>query len=211
MRLLFLVAGALLISASAHATTLTGHTPPVSGLTAEELKSDQQWGQTFEIDPSGTLIEANVENVVLYLFRQNNQSGKTITASIRTSWNGAPLWESTINANTVDQDSGADQSTIHSAVDFAGPAATLQTGTTYYLRVDTTASEKVYIHYDEASNYSPGSLVNKDGNEEGSTKDLLFEIEGSYPPIPEPSTALLLGLGLAGWAHSRRTQTSKRA
>ena len=105
--------------------------------------------------------------------------------------------------------SNANQSSLRDAVDFAAPAATLQAGTTYYLRVDTTASEKVYIHYDEASNYSPGSLVNKDGNEEGSTKDLLFEIEGVY--VPEPSTALLLGLGLVGWAHSRRTQASKRA
>jgi len=211
MRLLLLVGSVVLLSSSAYALPLTGHYTTGSGLTAEELKNGQEWGQTFEISPSGTITEANVESVVLWLFRQNNQSGKTITASIRTSWNGASLWESTIAANTVDQDGGADQSTIHSPVDFTATAATLQTGTTYYLRVDTTANEKVYIHYDEASSYSPGSLVNKDGVEEGSTKDLLFEIEGVYPPIPEPSTALLLGLGLAGWAHSRRAQTSKPA
>ena len=211
MRLLLMMGTALLISASAQATTLTGHFTTGSGLTAEELKSDQEWGQTFQIPASGAFTEADVDNVVLWLFRQNNQNNKTITASIRTSWNGAPLWESTIAANSVEKDSGADQSSIHDAVDFAAPAATLQIGTTYYLRVDTTASEKIYIHYDQASNYSPGSLVNKDGNEEGSTKDLLFEINGDYPVIPEPSTALLLGLGLAGWAHCRRSQTSKRA
>jgi hypothetical protein len=88
-------------------------------------------------------------------------------------------------------------------VNFAATPATLLADTEYYLRVDTTASEKVYIHYDQESSYSPGSLVNKDGVKEGSHKDLLFGIEGSYA-VPEPSTVLLLGLGLVGWAQTRR-------
>ena len=104
----------------------------------------------------------------------------------------------------------ADQSTIHEAVTFSSSAATLMTDTQYYLRVDTTASDKVYIHYDQESSYSPGSLVNKDGVSEGSSKDLLFAIEGSYPvPVPEPSTALLVSLGLASWAHARRVGRSR--
>ena len=210
MRWLLLVGSVMLVASSAHGLTLTGHFTTGSGLTAEELKSDQEWGQTFQIAPSGTITEANVDSVVLYLYRQNNQNGKTITASIRTSWNGASLWESTIAANDVEKDSSATQSVIHDAVNFSATAATLQASTLYYLRVDTTSNEKVYIHYDQDSSYSPGSLVNKDGVEEGSHKDLLFAIEGSYP-IPEPSTALLLCLGLAGWAHARRVNTRGRA
>ena len=205
MRWLLLLSAFLLVNSSAQALTLTGNFTTGSGLTAEELKSDQEWGQTFQVDASGALTEASVDSVVLYLYRQNSQSGKTITASIRTSWNGPSLWESMIQANDVERDSSADQSTIHEAVTFSSSAATLMTDTQYYLRVDTTASDKVYIHYDQESSYSPGSLVNKDGVSEGSSKDLLFAIEGSYPvPVPEPSTALLVSLGLAGWAHARR-------
>ncbi|MCH2115672.1 MAG: PEP-CTERM sorting domain-containing protein [Pirellulales bacterium] len=185
---------------SAHALTLTSHFTTGSGLTAEELKSDQQWGQLFEIDTFDSITEISIDSVALYLYRQNMQNGKTITASIRSSWNGPILWESTIAANDVERDNSANQSTIHDVVNFAAPAATFLTETEYYLRVDTTSNEKVYIHYDEASSYSPGSLVNKDGVEEGSSKDLLFGIEGSYA-VPEPSTALLFGLGLACWAN----------
>ncbi len=208
MRWLLLLSAFLLVNSSAQALTLTGNYTTGSGLTAEELKSDQEWGQTFQVGASGALTEASVDSVVLYLYRQNSQSGKTITASIRTSWNGASLWESTIAANDVERDNSADQSTIHEAVTFSSSAATLMTDTQYYLRVDTTASDKVYIHYDQESSYSPGSLVNKDGVQEGSSKDLLFAIEGSYP-VPEPSTALLVSLGLAGWAHARRVGRSR--
>jgi hypothetical protein len=56
------------------------------------------------------------------------------------------LWESTIAANDIEKDSSADQSAIHDAVSFAATPATLLTDTEYYLRVDMTASEKVYIH-----------------------------------------------------------------
>jgi hypothetical protein len=202
MRYLLLLSFVLICS-SVHAATLTGHFTTESGLTAEELKSDQSWGQTFQIDPSGTIAEASIDSVVLWLYRQKNQNNKTITASIRTSWNGPSLWESTIAANDIEKDSSADQSAIHDAVNFAATPATLLADTEYYLRVDTTASEKVYIHYDQESSYSPGSLVNKDGVKEGSHKDLLFGIEGSYA-VPEPSTVLLLGLGLVGWAQTRR-------
>lgn len=210
MRWLLLFSAFLLVNSSAQALTLTGNFTTGSGLTAEELKSDQEWGQTFQVDASGALTEASVDSVVLYLYRQNSQSGKTITASIRTSWNGPSLWESMIQANDVERDNSADQSTIHEAVTFSSSAATLMTDTQYYLRVDTTASDKVYIHYDQESSYSPGSLVNKDGVSEGSSKDLLFAIEGSYPvPVPEPSTALLVSLGLASWAHARRVGRSR--
>lgn len=193
----------VLISSSARAATLTGHFTTGSGLTAEELKSDQSWGQTFQIDPSGTIAEASIDSVVLWLYRQQDQNNKTITASIRASWNGPALWESTIAANGIEKDSSADQSAIHDAVNFVAVPATLLADTEYYLRVETTASEKVYIHYDQESSYSPGSLVNKDGVKEGSSKDLLFGIEGAYA-VPEPSTVVLLGLCLVGWAPARR-------
>ena len=202
MRCLLLL-GFVLISSSARAATLTGHFTTGSGLTAEELKSDQSWGQTFQIDPSGTIAEASIDSVVLWLYRQQDQNNKTITASIRASWNGPALWESTIAANDIEKDSSADQSAIRDAVNFVAVPATLLADTEYYLRVDTTASEKVYIHYDQESSYSPGSLVNKDGVKEGSSKDLLFGIEGAYA-VPEPSTVVLLGLCLVGWAPARR-------
>ena len=193
----------LMFQSSASAISLTGNTSPGSGLTAEELKSDQSWGQTFQIAPSGSITEATIDSVVLYLFRASNQSGRTVTASIRSSWNGAALWESTVPVQDLERDPGANQSSLHDAVTFSGASAAISTDTMYYLRLDTTSSEKVYAHYDQSSSYSPGHLINKDGNSAGSGKDLLFQIEGSYIAVPEPATALLMGLGFAGMARAR--------
>ena len=161
----------------------------LSNLDAFELKSDQEWGQTFQIT-YGDESEVSLDQITVWLFRANNANNKTITASIRSSWNGAAIWQSTIQANTIEKDTGADQSELHEAVTFYGTSAQLSTGSQYYLRLDTTASEKIYVHVDPNSSYSPGNLINKDGNSE-SGKDMLFA-------IPEPSTALLVGLGLFG-------------
>ena len=102
---------------------------------------------------------------------------------------------STIQANTIERDNSADQNTLHEAVTFFGTPVQLVTGSQYYLRLDTTASSKIYVHFDPDSSYSPGNMINKDGNNE-SGKDLLFA-------IPEPSTALLIGLGLGVMARRR--------
>ena len=127
--------------------------------------------------------------------KRTNANNKTITASIRESWNGASVWESTIAANSVQNDSSANASNLHDPVTFYGSSVQLSTGTQYYLRLDTTASEKIYVHLDASSSYSPGHLINKDGNNE-SGKDLVFA-------IPEPSTALLVALGLMGMGFLR--------
>ena len=194
--LIWLIAvSCLLLSNSALALTAgwdkyTSHLE-TSNLDAFELKSDQEWGQTFQIT-YGDESEVYLNQITVYLFRANSGNNKTITASIRSSWNGAAIWQSTIAANTIERDNSADQSTLHDAVTFSSDEvyAQLSTGTQYYLRLDTTASSKIYVHVDPNSSYSPGNLINKDGNSE-SGKDMLFA-------IPEPSTALLVGLGLFG-------------
>jgi len=168
-----------------------------SSLDASELKSDQEWGQTFTIT-FGSRTEVGLDQVSLYLFRAQNSSGKTITASIRESWNGASVWESTISANSIENDSSANANNLHAPVTFYGSSAQLSTGTQYYLRLDTTASEKIYVHFDASSSYSPGHMINKDGNNE-SGKDLIFA-------IPEPSTALLVALGLMGMGFLRNAR-----
>ncbi len=195
----------LLIGASAQALTagFDRYTSPLSAssLDASELKSDQEWGQTFTIT-FGSRLEVGLDQVTLYLFRATNANGKTITASIRPSWNGASVWESTILANSVENDSSADPNSLHQPVTFYGSSVQLSTGTEYYLRLDTTASEKVYVHFDASSSYSPGNLLNKDGNDEGG-KDLVFA-------VPEPSTALLLALGLTAMGFIRKAGRASR-
>jgi len=198
LRLLPTVLLALSIGGSAQAFTAgfdryTSHLS-ASSLDAFELKSDQEWGQTFTIT-FGSRSEVGLDQVSLYVFRATNANNKTITASIRESWNGASVWESTIAANSVQNDSSANASNLHDPVTFYGSSVQLSTGTQYYLRLDTTASEKIYVHLDASSSYSPGHLINKDGNNE-SGKDLVFA-------IPEPSTALLVALGLMGMGFLR--------
>ena len=165
-----------------------------SNLDAIELKSDQSWGQSFEIIYNGQ-AEVGLDQLTVFLFRAASGNSKTITASLRESWNGTPVWSSTIQANTIERDNSADQNTLHEAVTFFGTPVQLLTGTQYYLRLDTTASAKIYVHYDSNSSYSPGNMINKDGNDE-SGKDLLFA-------IPEPSTAWMVALGLATLAWRR--------
>jgi hypothetical protein len=165
-----------------------------SNLDALELKSDQEWGQTFQISYHGQ-AEVGLDQLTVFLFRATSANNKTITASLRESWNGTPVWSSTIQANTIERDNSADANTLHDAVTFYGTSVQLQTGNQYYLRLDTTASEKIYVHFNPNSSYSPGNLINKDGNNE-SGKDLLFA-------IPEPSTAVLIALGLGVMARRR--------
>ena len=165
-----------------------------SNLDALELKSDQEWGQTFQISYHDQ-DEVGLDQLTVFLFRATSANNKTITASLRENWNGTPVWSSTIQANTIERDNSADANTLHDAVTFYGTSVQLDTGTQYYLRLDTTASEKIYVHFNPNSSYSPGNLINKDGNNE-SGKDLLFA-------IPEPSTALLIGLGLGAMAWRR--------
>ena len=202
MRLLFFLLPMVLFTVSIGGTAqaftagfdrYTSHLT-ASSLDASELKSDQEWGQTFTIT-FGSRSEVGLNQVSLYVFRATNANNKTITASIRESWSGASVWESTIAANSVQNDSSANANNLHDPVTFYGSSVQLSTGVQYYLRLDTTASEKIYVHLDASSSYSPGHLINKDGNNE-SGKDLVFA-------IPEPSTALLVALGLMGMGFLR--------
>ena len=159
----------------------------VSDLTADELKSDQEWGQTFEI-PTSAGSEVTVSSVSAYLYR-HGQGGKQVTASIRATWDGAELWSSTVQASAIENDSDADQSSIHEVVNFTGDTAQLNTGQTYYLRLDTTANEKIYVHYDEVGGYSDGDYIDKDGEVAGSGKDMLFSVSYSTDVNVAPSAS----------------------
>ena len=154
-------------------------------LTADELKSDQAWGQTFEI-PTSAGSEVAISSVDAYLFR-HGQGGKQITASIRQTWGGAAIWSSTIQANGLENDPSGDQSSIHDIVNFTGDSVQLSTGQTYYLCLDTTANEKIYVHYDEVGGYSEGDYIDKDGEVAGSGKDMLFSV--NYSSINAAPTA----------------------
>jgi len=147
------------------------------------LKSDQEWGHTFTI-AFGSLSEVGLDQVSLYLFRATNSNRKTITASIRESWNGSSVWESTIDANSIQNDSSANPNSLHDPVIFYGSTAQLSTGTEYYLRLDTTASDKIYMRFDVSFSDSPGGA----GWTPGPNNPPAYMSSSSYTPnaFPDP-------------------------
>jgi hypothetical protein len=136
-----------------------------SGNDNYEVKVDQNWGQTFTITGSGTY---NVDKIGLQLRRDSDASAQTLTISLRTSWNGANLWSTTV--------SSASLGTTHAWYDFnVAPSLNLNYGTQYFLRVSSSTSNgKVYWRGSSSSTYAGGTQIKHDGSTD--SKDMWFRI-----------------------------------
>lgn len=139
-------------------TTIVSYEPPFSELPnqSKEVKSDQNWGQTFSYDSPGATYE--VDKIGLVLYRASDASSQTITVSIRSSWNGAAITSGTISSTSLLV--GNSWATID-----LSSTAILNDNASYYIRVTTdTTNGKIYLGIDESGTYSDGSAIDKDGN-----------------------------------------------
>jgi hypothetical protein len=133
--------------------------------TAYEIKNNQPWGQTFQhTSGSGTYEVGKVE---LVLSRAIDAPPQTITVSLRSSWNGVELATSFDIAATL--------STSEAWYSFDLGAVTLNDGQQYYIRVDTTGAEKIYLGVDSSGTAANSSLINAGGAVE-SGKDAAFRV-----------------------------------
>ncbi len=139
-------------------TTLVSHEPALSELPdkSHEVKSDQNWGQTFSYDSPGATYE--VDKVGLVFYRDSDASSQTITVSIRSSWNGATIASGTISSTSLSV--GESWATVD-----LSSTATLNDNTTYYIRVGSNTQDgKIYVGIDNASAiYPDGDAIDKDG------------------------------------------------
>jgi len=137
-----------------------------------ELKPDQSWGQSFSYD-SG-LGSYEVDTIEVVLSRASNAPAQTITVSLRSSWNGAPLASASISSTSL--------TTSEAWYSLSIPAVTLNDSTTYFLRVTTNGDDKVYLGVDSDGTYAGGSMINHSGAAE-TDKDAAFRlIDSNSPP-----------------------------
>jgi hypothetical protein len=125
--------------------TLTSH--ELGSGSEYELKFDQSAGQRFKVGADG-----KVTQLQLLLRQSGTASGKTLTATIRTSWSGTPIATGTLSSNNVG--SGYQWLTFD-----LGAGASLKAGTQYIIRLDYTDQK---VHWQRGSTfYSGGGSIEK--------------------------------------------------
>jgi uncharacterized protein YjbI with pentapeptide repeats len=155
-----------------------------SGSKALEVKSDQNWGQSFVVGSAGQGKIA-INTLRLGLYKDRDASSQNLTITIRSSWSGAVLWTGTVSSSSLATSSGPDYT-------FASiTGLTLDAGAAYVLRVTSSSSNgKIYLQSSESSSaYGAGSLIDKDAK--SLSGDLRFSIAGSLAAAA-PATASTL-------------------
>ena len=171
----------------AHATDLIleSFEPPFSQLPdfANEVKSDQNWGQTFSYDSVNPTYE--VDKIVLVLYRTSDALPQTLTVSLRSTWNGAVIAQGSLASASLPT------SEAWTTIELNTPA-TLNDNVAYYIRVDSsTADGKIYLGIDETNSYPDGDATDKDGLPL-TGRDLAFRIIDFLEPEMD-----VLGLGIS--------------
>ncbi|MEM8672094.1 MAG: DUF2341 domain-containing protein, partial [Planctomycetota bacterium] len=165
-------------------TTLESYEPSFSDLsdTGYEVQSGNSWGQTFQHNSGNGTFDMN--QVALVLSKDGGApSSRTVTISIRNSWNGTILGSGTISTD--------DLTTSEAWYDIDVGSITLNDSTTYVIQVDTSSAEKVYIGVDDSSpSYSGGTLIDSGGSA-SSGEDFAFRIQNANTaPILTGSNSL---------------------
>ena len=133
-----------------------------------EIKSDQNWGQTFShTSGSGSY---SVNQLSVQLQKDSDASAQTITVSLQDAWGGTVLGSNSITTSEL--------STSMNWVDFDLTNVALNDGQTYFIRVTSDSVDgKVHVGHDSSSSFS-GDLINKDGVTE-SGKDMAFRVSNA--------------------------------
>ena len=105
------------------------------------MRSDQNWGQTFSYDSGMGSYGVDVIGVVL--LRASDAPDQTLTVSIRSTWDGAVIASGSILSADLGTTAAWETVSLDST-------ATLNDNTTYYIRVDTTGTEKAFVGVDGA-------------------------------------------------------------
>ena len=136
-----------------------------------ELTADVNWGQTFTVEASGGSVSVNSIGVGIY--REAGATAQTITATLRTSWNGAVLWQGTISSKELSTDPNA--SWVFSNIS----GLSLVPDKQYVLRLTSSSTNgKVFIKASEAEkSYAAGTLLGDKGV--GMDGDMQFIITGT--------------------------------
>ena len=79
--------------------TLESNEP--GSITQNELKAGQDWGQTFSSDSAAATYPVDRLEVMLSRDSDNSASNKTITVSLRDSFDGTVLGSNTISSNSL--------------------------------------------------------------------------------------------------------------
>ncbi len=133
-----------------------------------EIKSDQSWGQTFSHTSGGGTYRAG--QIDLQLRSESDARRQDITVSLRGTWNGPDLGSAVIASADLGPEMAWHSLDIGDVV--------LNDGQTYFIRIATdTSFGKVYAGYDGDSSFSPGDMIDKDGDDDDG-KDLAFRVEG---------------------------------
>jgi Domain of unknown function (DUF4347)/Bacterial Ig domain len=153
-------------------TTLHSYEPAFldMGDQAYEVKSDQNWGMTFQFDSPGATYTVDKVGLVLYI--ASGGEGQTITVSlipVSSGWNGTAIASGTISSTSL----GTSEAWVNINL---SSAANLNDTQTYYIRVASDSiAGKVYVGVHDSGAYSAGDLIDKDGVSQN-PKDMAFKI-----------------------------------
>jgi hypothetical protein len=136
-----------------------------TGTALYEIKSDQNYGQTFTVSGSGTYT---VGAIHLNMSRVSSPANQTLTLTIRTAWNSGIL--ATVIIPTGNITTGGNDV----AIEIPG-GLTLNYGTQYFLRVTSNSTSGGYYWRGSSSDvYSGGTQIKPDGTTD--TKDMRFRV-----------------------------------
>ena len=151
------------------------------GISAYEIKSDQNWGQTFTLGKAPGATTALINNLGLNLFRLSDASSQTLTITIRSSWDGPSLWQDTIATASI--------GTSADNLEIFNPNITLNLDTAYLIRITSSNTDgKIFWRGSSSDSYSGGAQIKKDGLSD--SKDLNFIVSGNPVVFAAPTAVL---------------------
>jgi Ca2+-binding RTX toxin-like protein len=162
----------------ASAAVGTSYTGGTSGY---EIKSDQNWGQTFRLGSVSGATTALINSLSLNLYRLGDASSQTITVTIRSSWNGAVLWAGAVVTANIGTNSDN--------METFAPNISLNLDTTYLIRVTSShADGKIFWRGSSGDSYGGGSQFKNDGSTDA--KDLNFSVSGNAVVFAAPTATV---------------------